>query len=80
MKNFYASSGQIVYNIPETITGYWGAGIWAPILNYRMILSLRFRQLQKEGTTYVFASNFVPGQEVYKFNDQSLLVTLKWNF
>jgi hypothetical protein len=80
MKNFYSGGGQVVYNIPETITGYWGASLWAPLFKYRLILSARYRQSEKEGTNFVYSDTFAASKAIYTFWDQSLLVTLKWNF
>jgi hypothetical protein len=80
MNNFYSGGGQVVYNLPETITGFWGAGLWAPLLKYKLNVSARYRQSKKEGTTFVYDDTFTASQELYTFWDQSLLITLKWNF
>jgi hypothetical protein len=79
IKNFYSGGGQVIYNIPEAVTGFWGVGLWAPLFKYKLNLSARYRQSKKEGTNFVFSDTFVSGNEPFTFLDQSLYFTLKWN-
>jgi len=80
IKNFYTGGGKMVYNVPETITGYWGVILTAPIIKSKLNLSARFRQSTKEGTNYVFTDKLASSKKQYTFLDQSVLVTLKWNW
>lgn len=80
ISNFSTAEGMVVYNIPETIRGMTGATLWIPLLDYRMELSLRYLVTEKKGTTFVYDNTVDYLKSSYRFNDHSILITLKWNF
>lgn len=80
ISNFSSGEGLVVYNIPETISGITGGTLWIPLMNYRMDLSLRYLVTEKKGTTFVYDNTVDYLKNSYRFNDHSMLITLKWNF
>ena len=80
ISNFSSGEGLVVYNIPETISGITGGTLWIPLLDYRMELSLRYLVTEKKGTTFVYDNTVDYLKNSYRFNDHSMLITLKWNF
>jgi hypothetical protein len=79
IKSFFSGDGLIVYNMPESIKNRQGITLWAPLLKYRLNLTIRYLQSAKEGMTFVYsdASNYKI--KYYSFTDQSFLISLKWN-
>jgi hypothetical protein len=79
MKNFFSGDGLVVYNMPETIRQKGGISVWLPLFNYRMETTLRLGRSEKKGTTFVYSDldDFVP--EDYRFNENSILFSIKWN-
>lgn len=78
--NFSTGEGLVVYNMPETITSMSGATLWVPLFGYRLNATLRYMVAAKKGTTFVYANATDYTVSHYRFNDQSLLISLKWNF
>ncbi len=79
MKNFFSAGGLVVYNMPESNLGKAGITFWAPLLRYKLGLAVRYLLSVKEGMTFVYenASDFQ--SKPYRFNEQSFLISLKWN-
>lgn len=81
MKNFFTEGGKVVYNVPETVTGYWGVHLTAPILKDQLNLSARYRQSTKESPLYTINNNnVVSSADHFTFTDQSLMFSISWNF
>lgn len=80
MKHFFSGGGKVVYNVPETITGYWGVVLTAPMLKDKLHLSARYRQSAKEAPLYVIANNVVTNAERFSYTDQSIMLSVEWDF
>jgi hypothetical protein len=79
MKNFYSGEGLVVYNMPESVRQKKGINLWLPLFNYRMEATLRFARSEKEGTTFVYTDqdHYIP--KIYRFSENSILFSVKWN-
>lgn len=79
IRNFSSNDGLVVYNMPETIDGIYGVSFWVPLFRYRMNMTLRYLLSEKKGTTFEYTDTVNYRTKSYSFNDQSILISLKWN-
>lgn len=80
MKNFFSEGGKVVYNVPETVTGYWGVVLTAPMLKNKLHLSARYRQSSREAPHFVIENNLVSGEKNFSFTDQLVMFSVEWDF
>lgn len=80
MKNFFSEGGKVVYNVPETVTGYWGVVLTAPMLKNKLHLSARYRQTAKEAPHFLIENNVVTNPENFSFTDQLVMFSVEWDF
>lgn len=79
MKNFSASDGYVVYNMPETINNLLGFSIFLPLLKYRFDITARYQRSDKQGTTFDYLNPSAFQQQSYNFSDNNFLISLRWH-
>lgn len=79
VSNFSSGDGLVIYNMPETITGMYGATLWFPLFRYKVNVAVTYRLYEKTGTTFVYTDAVTYHTKDYDFTDQSVLISLKWN-
>ena len=79
IRNFSALNGYLVYNMPEDIKRAYSLALYFPLLEYRLGLTLRYQLTAKEGTTFDYSSPSEFRQLPYTFQDNNILISLKWN-
>jgi hypothetical protein len=80
MKNFSASDGYVVYNIPEEIKQTASLAIYLPLFQHKLELMARYLVAQKEGYTYHYSNTTDYTTSTYQFTYNNFLISLKWNF
>lgn len=78
IRNFAAAEGYVVYNMPETVNGLYGISALLPLFSNRLELSLRYQLMKKEGMTFEYATPVEYQVIPYRFNENSLLISLNW--
>jgi hypothetical protein len=79
IRNFSASDGYVLYNMPENITGMYGLAVYIPMADYRFGVTLRYQMLEKAGTTFDYSTPLVYQRIPYTFRENNFLISLKWN-
>lgn len=78
IRNFVASDGYVVYNMPETIRNPYGISAIIPLLQYRLDVSARYQFQKKQGTTFDYATPVEYQATPYTYSEKSFLISLKW--
>lgn len=79
IKNFSASDGYVVYNMPEEIKQTASLAVYLPLLQHKLELMARYMVAQKVGYTYHYSNTTDYTTSTYQFTDNNFLITLKWN-
>jgi hypothetical protein len=79
IRNFTMAEGYVVYNMPETINGLYGVTALLPLFSNRLELSVRYQYMKKEGMTFEYSTPVDFKLYPYRFNENSLLISLNWH-
>jgi hypothetical protein len=79
MKNFSASDGYVVYNMPESISGLYDISVYLPLLKYRLGVTARYQVADKEGSTFDYSNTTNYTTAPYTFTENSFLISIRYN-
>jgi hypothetical protein len=78
IKNFGASDGYVVYNMPESIRNIYGLSAHIPFFKYRLALTARYQLLNKEGVIFDYSTTTEYNTRLYTFFENSYLISITW--